>query len=166
MLALGLLLVFFSYTTYAETVDFNYNEIFENHKLVRLIIDVETGALIKVNEAAVAYYGYTRDELLKMNIAEINTLSPEETRNEWEAAAKEERNFFNFRHKLASGEIRDVEVHSYPFDHQGESYLYSIVVDKTEAVAVAKQLERNRIKMFFFAFVAIEHGTSLVDIFC
>ena len=159
MIVLWMILVIFPSTTYAETLDFDYNEMFENHKLVKLIIDVETGKFITVNEAAVDYYGYTREELLKMKISEINTLSPEETRLEWESASMEKRNFFNFRHRLASGEIRDVEVHSYPFVYQGESYLYSIVIDKTEAVEVAKQLDRNRlivnILMLLALFIAL-----------
>lgn len=144
--------------SYAEKFDFDYSEIFENHKLVRLIIDVETGAILKVNEAAVIYYGYDYDEFLNMKITEINTLSPEETQSEWEAATKEERNYFNFRHRLASGEIRDVEVHSYPFVHQDESYLYSIIIDKTDAVAATKELERNRLIMTYLVFLILFFG--------
>ncbi|OPJ55839.1 sensor domain-containing diguanylate cyclase [Alkalithermobacter paradoxus] len=135
--------------------EFDYSEIFENHGLVRLIIDVETGSILKVNKAAEHFYGYTKDELVSMNIKEINTLTPEETEREWNAAANEKRNHFRFRHRLSNGEIRDVEVYSYPFIHEGKEYLYSIVVDKTDEVALAKNLEKNRLITTFLVALII-----------
>lgn len=129
----------------AEEIKFDLNEIFENHRLVRMIIDIETGDVVKVNKAALDFYGYTEKELLNMNISQINTLSPDLIRKELDAAASERRNFFNFRHRLASGEIRNVEVHSYPIVQNGKQYLYSIIIDKTEAVSMAKNLENNRL---------------------
>ncbi len=43
----------------------------------------------------------------------------------------EQRNYFHFMHRLASGEIRDVEVHSSPVDLEGGTVLHSIVHDTT-----------------------------------
>ena len=47
-----------------------------------------------------------------MNISEINTLTKEEINKEMNKARTEDREFFEFKHKLANGEIRDVEVYS------------------------------------------------------
>lgn len=135
-------------SAHAEAFDIDYEEIFESHRLVRLIIEADTGAIVKANQKAVDFYGYPRMQLLQKNISEINTLSLEETEKERRAAAADERNYFNFKHKLANGDIRNVEVHSYPFDHEGEEYLYSLIIDVTSDFEMAQSLRRNRIITF------------------
>lgn len=150
----------FSVTSSVKALEFDYSDIFENHKLVRLIIDTETGSIVKVNKAATDYYGYPEEIFLQLKITDINTLSPEETRKEWEAAASEKRNHFNFKHKLANGEIRDVEVYSYPFVQYGKTFLYSIVIDKTMELKLAKELEANRSYMAYLTMF-----TFLITIF-
>ena len=47
-------------------------------------------------------------------------------------AVKEEQRVFLFRHRLADGTIRDVEVYSGPVTIEGRKLLYSIVHDITE----------------------------------
>lgn len=68
-------------------------------------------------------------ELLKMNINQINQLSPQEVKKEMDRAASSNRNYFVFPHKLASGEIHTVEVHSCPVLLHGKQLLYSIIHD-------------------------------------
>lgn len=137
--------IFFPSSVKAVEIKFDLNNIFENHRLVRMIIDIESGDVKKVNKAALEFYGYSEEELLSMNITQINTLSPDLIRKELDAAASERRNFFNFKHRLASGEIKDVEVHSYPFMQNDKQYLYSIIIDKTEAVTMAENLKNNQL---------------------
>ncbi len=50
------------------------------------------------------------DELEMMNMTQINMLSQGEEEEEIGTAEKEERNFSIFNHRLASGEVRNVEV--------------------------------------------------------
>ncbi len=51
--------------------DEGYQRFFKQNPLPMWIYDLETLAFLAVNEAAVEYYGYTRDEFLAMTIAEI-----------------------------------------------------------------------------------------------
>ncbi|WP_295431179.1 PAS domain S-box protein [uncultured Thiodictyon sp.] len=51
-----------------------------------------------------------------------------------------ERNYFNFRHRIASGEVRDVEVFSSPVDVSGRPLLFSIVHDITHRKQVEAAL--------------------------
>ena len=81
---------------------FRFEKIFEQHGLVKLIIEVETGTIEHANQAAVEFYGYNREELLGMKIYDINILTPEETEREWKAAAAEDRNYFIFEHVKTS----------------------------------------------------------------
>ncbi len=117
--------------------------LFEGHGSVMLIIDPNTGAIEHVNKAAVNFYGYPVGELEKMQIQDINMLSPEEVAQEMQLAALEERNYFNFQHLLASGDIRHVEVYSYPVQWEGETKLYSIIHDVTPRLEAEQALYKR-----------------------
>ncbi|MBF0332387.1 MAG: CHASE domain-containing protein [Alphaproteobacteria bacterium] len=109
-----------------------YREIFLRAKVAELLIDPVDGRIVEANDAAVEWYGWPREELVGKPITEINTLSPEEVGGEMQAARQEKRNHFLFRHRLASGAVRDVEVHSGPLQIGGRVLLYSIVHDITD----------------------------------
>jgi len=108
-----------------------YREMFEANKAVELLIEPATGDIVDANQAAENYYGYSRQALQQMNISDINTLSEDEIKAEMERAAEERRSHFLFRHRHATGEVRDVEVHSGPIEVEGKRLLYSIVHDVT-----------------------------------
>lgn len=109
-----------------------YRSVFENNHTVMFIVDPESGAVVDANPAAALYYGWTRNELRQMNIADINTLSPHEVRAEMADAHAQRRNTFYFRHRVANGQERHVEVSSGPITFEGRTLLYSIVRDVTE----------------------------------
>ncbi len=75
-----------------------------------LLIDPQTGEILYANEAAAGFYGYSKLQLESMDISQINTLTPDDTALEMQAALEENRNYFVFKHRLATGELRTVEV--------------------------------------------------------
>jgi PAS domain S-box-containing protein len=109
-----------------------FRNLFDLHAAVKLLIDPETGAIVDANRAAVTYYGWSRDEICRMRIQEINMLSPDEVAREMQKAKEAHRNYFEFRHRRADGSIRDVAVFSSNVAGQGKSLLHSIVHDITE----------------------------------
>lgn len=108
-----------------------FQESFAQHSAVMLLIDPDSGSIVDANPAASAFYGYTRAELRDLRIQEINTLSPEQVAEERALAEREGRNYFIFRHRLADGEIRTVEVYSHPFAFEDRRLLWSIIYDIT-----------------------------------
>ena len=122
-----------------------YKSLFEESYSVMLIIHPETGKIIDANNAACKYYGYSKNDLKAMCIQDINTLSRNQVFKEMENAKLENRNHFNFRHRLANGEIRDVEVFSGPITIGNEKVLYSIVHDISERSLIEKKIiiEKN-----------------------
>ncbi|OOV86266.1 sensor domain-containing diguanylate cyclase [Oceanospirillum linum] len=131
-----LLSVFFSSLLRADTFD----NLFEKHAVVMLLIEPESGKIFRANQAASEYYGYSKNKLQQMHIQEINALSPEAVAAERELARKENRNYFIFRHKLADGSIRTVEVSAIPFEQDQQNYLFSIVTDINDLRAAEDSL--------------------------
>lgn len=122
--------------------EMQYRSFFENNHAVMLLIDPETACIEDANPAACAYYGHAREDLIKLKITDINTLSREEVFVEMSLAKTENRSYFNFRHRLASGEVRDVEVYSGPISVQRRTLLYSVIHDITERNLAAAERER------------------------
>ncbi|XCN71201.1 MAG: PAS domain S-box protein [Candidatus Electrothrix aestuarii] len=117
-----------------------YRQTFETNMAVKLIIDPTDGSIIEANQAAASYYGYTVEELVALRITDINQLTHEEILAEMDRAKEIERLYFNFRHKLASGEVRDVEVYSGPLQSGDRTLLYSIIHDITDRKQAEEKL--------------------------
>jgi|GEM_PF-403267 len=121
-----------------------YRQVFETNKAIKLMINPEDGAIVEANEAACNFYGYSRREMMAMKITDINALPPEKTHLEMQKARSEERLFFRFSHRLASGEVRDVEVYSGPVNLGETTILYSIIHDVTDRVKAEKALAKQK----------------------
>jgi diguanylate cyclase (GGDEF)-like protein/PAS domain S-box-containing protein len=122
-----------------------YRQMFETNRSVKLIINPATGRIEDANPAACSFYGYSRPALLALRISDINTLPPEEIEREMAEAQAENRLYFNFRHRLANGEIRDVEVYSGPISTDEGALLYSIVHDVTARRKSEAELRKFRL---------------------
>lgn len=156
MLLLILILSTFKVTVYANSENYNFEEIFNNNKSVMLMIDSSTGEILDANAAAVAFYGYTRDELLQMKISEINTLSPEQINKEMNDALLENRNFFEFEHRLKDGSVRNVEVYSSAVSKdKGNTTLFSIIRDITDKKIMESEADRNSLRVIYLLVVVI-----------
>ncbi len=108
-----------------------FEEFFQRHGSVILLIDPVSGRIVAANPAAVDFYGYTQPQLLAMSVQDINTLSSEQVAEEREAAAREGRNYFIFRHRLADASVRTVEVRSHPLVFGDRVLLVSVINDIT-----------------------------------
>jgi len=120
-----------------------YRALFENNHSVMLLIDPETGAIFDANPSACAYYGYSKEAFKKMKITEINILPEKEVFEGMRRAKREDRNYFNFRHRLSNGTIRDVEVFSGPITVGGNSLLCSIIHDISDRKLAEEALRES-----------------------
>ncbi|WP_417595939.1 EAL and GGDEF domain-containing protein [Oceanospirillum sp.] len=119
-----------------------YHQLFKRSRVVELLFDPESGDLVDANEAACRFYGYNYAQLTSLNASDINVMSEEEIAQAMVEAEEEKRNHFVFRHKLASGEVRDVEIHSGPVEFHGQKLLYSIVHDITSRLEAEREREK------------------------
>jgi diguanylate cyclase (GGDEF)-like protein/PAS domain S-box-containing protein len=102
---------------------------FVRTQAAQLLIDPASGRIFDANPAACRFYGYSRQELCARYITDLNTLSAEQVAEAMAQAATEKRSAFLFPHRLASGEICDVEVRSGPIKVEGKTLLLSTIHD-------------------------------------
>lgn len=117
----------------------HYRLMFLENRAVMLLIDPNDGTIRDASEGACQYYGYSLSELTAMKISDINTLSKSEIAVELRRAKEGLKNHFIFRHRLSSGEIRDVEVYSNPISLGGQEFLFSVIHDITERTRIEEQ---------------------------
>jgi PAS domain S-box-containing protein len=127
----------------ASRSELRYRALFERSASVMLLVDPDEGVIADLNDAAVAYYGWSREQLLGMPMSEINTLSADQINVEMAAARAQRRNHFFFRHRRAGGDVRDVEVYSGPVPYDDRVLLFSIVHDITDRREMLRDLAES-----------------------
>jgi PAS domain S-box-containing protein len=121
-----------------------FRSMFKDNHASMLLVDPMTGDIIDANQVACDFYHYECEGLQRLKIFDINTLGPEEVRAEMDRSLNGEKRHFDFRHRLANGTIRDVEVYSGPIYVHGRPLLYSIIHDVTERKRIERELEDTK----------------------
>ncbi len=81
-----------------------YHSLFDKSRIPRLILNGSDGSILDANEAAVCFYGHEREALLRIPVVELDLSLHSGV---WMQPLPERR---NARHRIASGEIKEVEV--------------------------------------------------------
>jgi PAS domain S-box-containing protein len=126
-----------------------FENMFKTHSSIMFLVDPKSCKIVEANISAVKFYGYSRDELINMNVSEINMLSQKEIEEKRDEVQSFKTNKFEFLHKLKNGQIRAVEVHSSPIEHGGNVLLFSIVQDLTQKKEYEQQLKKKNEQLEF-----------------
>jgi diguanylate cyclase (GGDEF)-like protein/PAS domain S-box-containing protein len=102
---------------------------FTHTQTAQLLVDPSSGRIVDANPAACRLYGYSEEELRARRVTELNTLSAEHVAEAMASAVAGKRGSFLFQHRLASGELREVEVRSGPIVIAGKTLLLSTIHD-------------------------------------
>ncbi len=119
-----------------------FRALFEENHAVLLVIDAD-GAILDANPAAARFYGWSRETLRSMRIGDINVLTQPEVESEMANARAGKKRHFEFRHRLADGSVRNVDVYSGPVPFEGRTVLYSIVHDVTDRKRFESALQES-----------------------
>jgi two-component system cell cycle sensor histidine kinase/response regulator CckA len=113
-----------------------YRLLFEVMPLPAWVYDVQTFRFLAVNPAAVATYGYTAEQFLKMTILDIRP--PEDVERVKLQVLARRRGYetqsrgWGYRHCKADGTMIDVDLVSHAFDFEGRSARVVVVNDVTD----------------------------------
>jgi diguanylate cyclase (GGDEF)-like protein/PAS domain S-box-containing protein len=134
-----------------------FRTIFFEDGAVKLLIDPKTGRIVEANQAAVDFYGYPYAQITQMQIQAINQLPPEAVMREMQQAVQRHKNMFTFQHRLASGEVREVEVSANTLEIAHQPYLLSFIHDVTERTRAEAALRESE-QRWQFALNAANDG--------
>ena len=123
--------------------DAAFRSMFVNHSAVMYIVDLSDFSIIDANPAALNFYGYDRRTMLTKRIPDLNTTPEDEIRAEIQKAIKEGRSFYIFKHRLANGALRDVEIYTNPVTLGDLELSFSIVHDITERKNAEEALHQS-----------------------
>ena len=116
--------------------------LFDDLPLPAWVFDAATLAFLDVNDAAVAAYGWSRDEFLAMSLYDIR---PEEDAEALRAHVSAPRapadTGERWRHRTRDGRLRHVRVHSHALAFEGRAARLAVIEDVTSEV---EQAERER----------------------
>ncbi len=105
-----------------------HRQMFMGNGAIKLLVSPETGAIVDANPAACAFYGYTWEQLTNFTIEKLGaTLF-----DAYPPMRTGEQSPHETQHHLASGEVRDVEIHASVIDARGVRLVYSIIHDVTD----------------------------------
>ena len=109
-----------------------FRRFFENNGSVMLLVDPHSAVILDANPAAALFYGYSRKELAGMPIGQLNGMPSPEIFFDSKLVRNGERSFFTRVHRLASGELRNMELYASPVEVGGKTMTFSILHDVTD----------------------------------
>ncbi|MGV1099330.1 ATP-binding protein [Thiovibrio sp. JS02] len=109
-----------------------FRSLFQNHPVVKLIIDPENGRIVEANRAAVDFYGWPAEQLRRLRLQDLDPPAAGQVEAEMAKARTGQRFHFEFRHRLADGSLRDVEVLAGRIEIRGKMLLHTIIRDITD----------------------------------
>ncbi len=139
-----------------------FQRAYKSHAAVMYVVDLATFNIVDANEAALKFYGYDLATILTKRITDLNMTPEQEIRNEIKQAVAEGRSYYNIKHRLASGELRDVEIHANPISIQGKDYSFSIVYDITTRLRSEEAVKESEEK-YRSLFENAPDGVTVMD---
>jgi len=128
-----------------------YRKLFDIGPDALLPIDAETGAILDANPAAVALYGYSRDELLGMRHVDLSA-EPEKTRQASIAALSQKAVHIPLRyHRKKDGTVFPVEITMVPCTLGGRSALLPTIHDITDRKRIEQELQESKKQLAAFS---------------
>jgi diguanylate cyclase (GGDEF)-like protein/PAS domain S-box-containing protein len=126
----------------AETAR-QYSEVFASSPEPMWIYDVETLRFLAVNHAAVSRYGWSRDQFLRMTVADVR---PEEDvsalHSHIASTPQGPQQSGVWRHRWRNGELREVQIASHSIEFDGRSARFVLAHDVTSERVATRRLER------------------------
>lgn len=103
-----------------------------------IIYDVETLQILEVNPGALAYYGYTKEEFVLLNVGDLRTPDDFGQFTKLMPSIKEHNPIrVEAKHRLKDGRIRNIEIVSYILNYKDRLCRLAQVHDVTEKVRQA-----------------------------
>jgi len=123
-----------------------FNDLFNISPIPMWVFDSEKLKFLAVNKAAVEHYGYSKDEFLKMSLADIRPVEDLDVlKRVFEKLNKDKNSLMQgvYRHCKKNGEVINVDIRSSRFIYHNEDARIAIINDITELLKVQENLKKS-----------------------
>jgi len=123
----------------------SFRLLFKGNPIPMCVCDAASLKLLAVNEAALAHYGYTYDQMTRMSVMDLR--HPDDREGALELARTGEGNYQAGairRHIKSDGSTIDVAIYSKPLIYHGAAATLFAVVDVTERLQARRMLEERK----------------------
>ena len=121
---------------------------FNNLPVASLVVEHESGLIVDVNNKAAEFYGYTKEEFLKMTISVINHFNSIDEIILFRAKAlKDGYSYAICSHRLKNGDIKIVEANIAGIIYNNKPYVLILVNDITEKKQLEDKLKKSEKKL-------------------
>lgn len=117
------------------------NLFLENHSIM-MLMDPDTADIVDANPAACTFYGYDKKKFTTMNMKQILPEPGEALSDDAVSTPLKQQHHFISRHRMATGDIKDVEIYSGPMIISGKNLLALVIHDISERVEAEKEKAR------------------------
>jgi PAS domain S-box-containing protein len=141
----------------------SFRLLFDSNPAPMVVTESATRNILAVNDAAVAQYGYDRDQFLGKTLFDL--IAPQD-REQVIALAREDKLVRNGmvtrRHQTADGRLLDVAIYSRELNYNGRNATLSAVIDMTERER-ARDAERRTAEVLGTTITSMADGVLVVD---
>ena len=110
-----------------------YKALFKNSVSAMLLIDFETLKIMDANFAACTFYKYSYQEMLEFKLTDLAAGDADQIYTQINLSASYIKNSFVFKHRISSGEIKNVRINSGLAEIDNKKYIHAIINDLTES---------------------------------
>jgi PAS domain S-box-containing protein len=127
-----------------------YSELFQFSPIPKWVYDQKTLAFLDVNNAAIAHYGYTREEFLSMKLKDIRPETEEAVLDKILKLNRKKKGSIKqgtFTHQTKTGKLISVEIQSSPIIYKGRKAKVIVANDITARLDYIKAIEEQNAKL-------------------
>jgi two-component system cell cycle sensor histidine kinase/response regulator CckA len=121
-----------------------YRAVFDANPAPMWVYDLETLRFLTVNDAAIAHYGYSRDEFAAMTLADIRPPADLAALRDDVAKATQTFDGKQWRHLKKDGTVIIVEIKAHDFDYEGRRARLVLANDVTQRHRLEEQLRQSQ----------------------
>ena len=119
------------------------HQLFDQNNVLRLVIEPDSGAILDANPAACQFYGYARDVFRQKRLNDLDAQPTRQMMQRAFRATAARETYFVFTHRLASAEMREVEMYCAPIEYMSRRATQVVLHDITQRKQIEHRLRES-----------------------